>query len=530
MNFEKDKAYLQQNNGVIPLLLWNVRSINNKVDFIMQYIFDADISVACITESWLTEQNNHVTFRIKSYGYSLSHKPRENGKGGGVCFIFKSNINVIEQKRNIQFESFEYHAIEIRTPGKDSDIIVICIYRKQEISSTQFYLEITHFCETFIEQSLKSFIVVGDFNVHYESNNFMSNQLNSIMSTYGMDQHVESPTHKSGHMLDLVFSNPREIPLHSFRIDDIITENTYFKFDHFPIRFSAECFASQKTVEYTVKDVRNISAIDIDHFNETYIQPICDEILSNLSDCNFETTICHFNNSLLDALNEVAPSSRKRYKNNPNHFPVNWVDDEYRIAQNLRRKLERAHDKSPLDEQKKTLFIKQKVFCARLAKQKMVSALSSVINDRENKSDLFNILNGILDNKKLKCLPDNNNSDILSDRFNLFFLSKVENIRNSIPYSSQFSFYHTPQSECTPFNSFQCIAYDDLKLILKEMGRIKTSPIDPLPAKLLNKCIDTLLPALVEIINKSLREGTVEGLKHSIITPIYKKHNLDVNL
>jgi len=69
-----------------------------------------------------------------------------------------------------------------------------------------------------------------------------------------------------------------------------------------------------------------------------------------------------------------------------------------------------------------------------------------------------------------------------------------------------------------------------LYYIANDVANSKTSPTDPLPAKLLSNCIDTLLPLFVDLINKSLREGTVEGLKHSVITPIHKKHNLDVNL
>ena len=134
------------------------------------------------------------------------------------------------------------------------------------------------------------------------------------------------------------------------------------------------------------------------------------------------------------------------------------------------------------------------------------------MKDRQNKSDLFNILSGILDNNHFKCLPV-----LLSNRFNMYFLSKVEKIRISIPCFSLIVSYDSVQTQCVPFNSFRSISSEDLELILKEMGKINTSPIDPLPAKLLTKCIDTLLPVLVEIINKSLREGTVEGLKHSVI-------------
>ena len=53
-----------------------------------------NISVACITESWLTESENHTTFRIKSYGYLISHKHRNSSRGGGVCFIYKPSLRI----------------------------------------------------------------------------------------------------------------------------------------------------------------------------------------------------------------------------------------------------------------------------------------------------------------------------------------------------------------------------------------------------------------------------------------------------
>ena len=505
------------------MLLWNVRSINNKVDFVMQYIIDADVSVACITESWLTDLNNYITFRIKSYGFSISHKPRESGKGGGVCFIYKPEIKVIESKSKRTYESFEYHDLEICAPACENNIIVLCIYRKQEISFTQFHVEFTNFCESFIEQSLKSFFVMGDFNVHYESNSSFSNQLKEILSTYGLTQHVETATHKSGHMLDLLFSNQYEIPVNNICIDHFITENTSVKFDHFPIRFKTEFNSLENSVQYTVKDVRNIESIDIAEFDELYLLPICNDIMSNFSSCDFKTCVLKLNDSLSNALDTVSPVSRKRYRNNPKHFSVNWVDSEYRLARNKRRKLERAVKKSPTNVLKKNSYIQQKLHCSRLAKQKMSIALSTLVNDRNNKDDLFNILNGILDNTSGKCLPECDDHFLLANRFNNYYLSKIENIRSSIPCSSFIVSNDIIQTHYEPFDTFDPVTTDDLRTILRDMGKIKTSPIDPLPGKLLTKCIETILPMLVFIVNKSLSEGSVEGLKHSVITPIYKK-------
>ena len=57
-----------------------------------------------------------------------------------------------------------------------------------------------------------SFILVGDFNVHFEKTD--SNDhilLSNLMASYGLSQLVSGPTHKRGHTLDLVFLNSFEV-------------------------------------------------------------------------------------------------------------------------------------------------------------------------------------------------------------------------------------------------------------------------------------------------------------------------------
>ena len=153
------------------MLVWNVRSICNKVNVVMQYIVASGATVACITESWLTDPHNLITFKIKSYGYNVSHTHRENQTGGGVCFIYKSDVNIKKINHNSVYESFEYHCIELSINGSSTSLAMAGIYRKQEISFTLFCTEFRHFCEKVIEQSLKYFLVLGDFNIHCEYDN-----------------------------------------------------------------------------------------------------------------------------------------------------------------------------------------------------------------------------------------------------------------------------------------------------------------------------------------------------------------------
>ena len=66
----------------------------------------------------------------------------------------------------------------------------------------------------------------------------------------------------------------------------------------------------------------------------------------------------------------------------------------------------------------------------------------------------------------------------------------------------------------------------ELREILKTSG-IKTSFNDVLPANILKQVIEELLPYLVDLVNKSLLTGSVEGIKESIVVPLLKKAGLD---
>lgn len=77
-------------------LCWNVRSLNNKTDLIMDYVVNNNIMQFFVTETWITDMNNHTTASIKSYGYLIHHCFRSNSAGGGVAIIYKANMKIIK--------------------------------------------------------------------------------------------------------------------------------------------------------------------------------------------------------------------------------------------------------------------------------------------------------------------------------------------------------------------------------------------------------------------------------------------------
>ena len=209
----------------------------------------------------------------------------------------------------------------------------------------------------------------------------MSLQLVDILSSYGLTQHVDVPTHRSGHILDIIFSNICELPILSLDVDDSIREVNDLSFDHYPITFTVSYDTSTKNTEYVTKTIRNINAIDVDRFVHS-----CKDMFENdypdfLTD-NFCTCINNFNTCLKNNLNDFAPATVKTYLKNKKHLPLKWIDEEYRTARTEKRRLERFFKRNR-EAHVKARFFAQKSYCAKLAKHKMSLALSRTINNRE---------------------------------------------------------------------------------------------------------------------------------------------------
>ena len=57
---------------------------------------------------------------------------------------------------------------------------------------------------------------------------------------------------------------------------------------------------------------------------------------------------------------------------------------------------------------------------------------------------------------------------------------------------------------------------------------MKTCALDLLPASVLTKCLQRLLPVITDIVNRSLDEALMpNSLKTALIIPLLKKTNLD---
>ena len=138
---------------------------------------------------------------------------------------------------------------------------------------------------------------------------------------------------------------------------------------------------------------------------------------------------------------------------------------------------------------------------------------------------LFKIANNLLDKTKVKVLPSYNDPKRLANDFNRYFVDKVKKIRKSISDSTERYIYSRP-FQGVRMNEFRLVTANEIKKIIQTKG-IKTCAEDPIPAKLMQQTLDILLPVITKLVNMSLQEGSIEGIKESILHPLLKKQGLD---
>ena len=85
----------------VKCLSWNVWSLNNKSDQVLEFATDHDVSLIFIQETWFTDGNNQTTATIKSCGFKIFHVNRQEQVRGGVAIIYKPNVSLISNISDI---------------------------------------------------------------------------------------------------------------------------------------------------------------------------------------------------------------------------------------------------------------------------------------------------------------------------------------------------------------------------------------------------------------------------------------------
>ena len=487
----------------------------------MSYIIDNQISICFVSESWLTSDNNNITATIKSYGFGIIHKPRksfEKSRGGGVAIIHRGSLNLTEVfiKHGQLFES----VLAKFRDDKGDNICCCCVYRPGPLTD-DFFSDFDEFVGSIFLKYSK-IIICGDLNIHLDNPKLKNtSKFLELLSSYGLVQLVSQPTHKQGHLLDVVISSHKVIDPDKITIN-LLDASVFPTCDHFPDTFIVPacqkgCNNEKKTITF-----RNLRNVDSQNFREDLITSLSDIDLANGS--SFDQVITNYNSKCNQVLNEHAPVLVKQIIDRKS---APWFDGEYKCLRSQRRKAERKWKKAELPEDREH-YVQLRNQCTDLANKKKHAYFKRQF-EKHNYSpkSLYRFTNSFLDKEKTITLPPSENLKETVDKFNDFFQEKIERIRNN--FSPQNSNDYPSKSQTfigKELQDFAPATIEEIEKILRDT-ELKTASVDPLPSSLLKENKDVLLPILCDIVNVSLSSGSIDGAKLAHISPLLKGKGLD---
>ena len=500
-------------------MCWNVWSMLNetKLSNILQIFEDNDIKIACICETWFDREYGKFTTAIKEAGFKVRHGFRDEKGGGGVAIIYRNYLRCKPgEASTTKYLSFEYSFVTLVT-GDKTTIMLLCLYRKQEVSCSIFCDDLEELMDKIFDQC-DSIIVTGDFNVWAEvHNNTDTIRLMNIMNSYGLTQIIDEPTHKKGHTLDHVYVNLYQQEV-SFEVDN----NLYgISTDHQPIILEIPLIERQVEKQQTIT-YRRTKDIDIVAFRNDF-QP-CKNYFDSIELLDFETNYKRFDSMARLVVDKHAPVITRTVKYNDS---PRWMDAEYKRNRAKRRQLERKWRRNKTDLHRQQ-YEEQRQLCAHLSIEKQKTYYSKLIEENGNdQRALFNVVNNVLDKKKIRTLPKYDDPTKLADEFNEYYVKKISDLRKTIPEVDDVELLFEPFSG-EKLSVFDPTSEEEIMDLIKEFG-VKTSSDDPIPSDLLKLISNDAAPILTKLVNISLSTGSIEGAKLSMIDPLLKKMGLDAD-
>ena len=258
----------------------NVRSIRNKSADFIDNINNDGYDVCLITETWLSEMDDVKVVEATPHGYCFIHFPRKDKIGGGTGIVCKETMKPKLIKAG-ESSSFEYSEWQLKC-GPSEILTVLVVYRppytkQHPVSVNTFISEFSDYLELVVTTPHK-LIIGGDFNIHVEDpNDSESKKFLSLIESMSLKNNIWTPTHTSGHVLDLLITRKND----NLLLRD--PEIRYFISDHAFIRVST--VFPKPEVQVKKISFRKIKDINIDNFKADILSSeiMCMKVSAELS-------------------------------------------------------------------------------------------------------------------------------------------------------------------------------------------------------------------------------------------------------
>ena len=293
-----------------------------------------------LTETWLSNEDNknkHVIDQCVAHGYTLHHTPRTSGRrGGGVGILVNNAIKVTFRQIHVSPQITSFELMEAVLTICSISLRLIVIYRMPPskingLKTGTFYEEFSEYVEKLSCASGKV-IILGYFNIIFlDTSGFAYERFVDILETFDFVQHINKPTHNSGHLLDYIITRKDISGVSNVYVSDFIC-------DHRALHVSLSC--NRIHPERKQIDVRSLKRITYDALEADLIGVNIDR---ECTDVNI--VVRQYDASLSSLLDKHAPSKRIYVVDRPMN---DWMTDDILVLKAIRRKYESLWRKTRL--------------------------------------------------------------------------------------------------------------------------------------------------------------------------------------
>jgi len=347
--------------------------------------------------------------------------------------------------------------------------------------------------------------MMGDVNIHLDvADDPHVIKWRSVIDSHGLVQHVTSPTHKLGHILDVIVTRS------DCSVTDVRIEPPSLS-DHSYITFSVDLQFSRSQCAGTVRR-RQWRRFDYDKF--------CNDLCQSDLICNPPTDaadlVTCYDKTLLALLDEHAPFAdikRRAHVNAP------WYDRQCRLVKTATRRLERTYRRNKTAANREAWRCQSRLL-HRTLRQRYVQYWSETISANSNDPKaLWSKVNVLLRTPQASTSTAHS-----ADDFAEFFRSKVDKIRQATAGAPP---PVIADRSCISMSAFDVVTPDEITRIVSK-APAKHCSLDPVPTWLLKRLLPLLAPTLAKICNASFSEAVFPAtLKQAIVRPRLKKATLN---
>ena len=393
----------------------NVCLLRNKTSAFSDFVLSNDLDIVGVTDTWLRPLDTQgLMDEITPAGFQLQQVPRENKKGGGVPVLVRNDIDSVRCQIDWR-ETFEHITVKL-SDQQSSQLLVHVIYRPPSTSKSRFIEEFNSFMEA-AALSPHENIILGDVNIQLDSQNCWTENFNTVLLDFDFIQHVSTPTHIQGHILDvLCTSKSLTSSVHHHVKDGISDHLAVFFTTTFPVKNSC------RVKRLKIRKLRKINKTEFmsDIVNSELIQAPYKRA-SLLSHQYFHT--------LRNILDKHAPVHECK---TPQHVNKGFINSEILAAKRRKRKLEREwrKDNSAINRSRYRAAVNHFNRLVECAKTKHYSDM--VRENEDNPKALWNSIKKVLHRSPKMVLPDYTTMNSLVNTFGRYFADKITKLRSGL--------------------------------------------------------------------------------------------------